>query len=78
MQVGRDLGGFEPQVVFTECSSEGAFGIHFTDERSTSAARRNVGKRCSNRRLADAALAGDPEHVEVEEGGHVVQRRVTR
>ena len=76
-EVRRDLGRLELELADVERVGERALGVHLADERATAVPCGDVGERGCDRGLADAALAGDPEQVEVEQtwptGGAQVQ-----
>ena len=66
--------------VVSNVGGEGALGVHLADQRALAAAGAEVGERGRDRRLADAALAGDEQQPAVEQRGqrHRPSKRTAR
>ncbi len=66
-EVRRDLGRLELEFADVEGVGERALGVHLADQRAATVSCGDVGDRGGDGGLADAALAGDPEQVEIEQ-----------
>ena len=70
-QVGVDLARLERQRRGVERGGERALGVHLAHQRALAGAGAEVGERGGDRRLADAALAGDEQQAAIEQiAGH--------